>query len=86
MFAHSKGRMAEWLGSGLQNHLHRFESGSDLFLFFIVNKKYHPNSYQQVFNNFVCDYIFFYLNLVVVKYAPFCIFFSIFSTLTDLEK
>lgn len=22
--------MAEWLGSGLQNRLHRFESGSDL--------------------------------------------------------
>ena len=22
--------MAEWLGNGLQNHVHRFESGSDL--------------------------------------------------------
>ena len=41
MFAHSKGRMAEWLGSGLQNHLHRFESGSDLFIYsilFFINK------------------------------------------------
>ncbi len=27
---HINGRMAERLGSGLQNHLHRFESGSDL--------------------------------------------------------
>ena len=30
-FLLKKGRMAEWLGRGLQNLLHRFESGSDLF-------------------------------------------------------
>lgn len=29
-FAKTIGRMAEWLGTGLQNLLHRFESGSDL--------------------------------------------------------
>lgn len=29
-FASLQGRMAEWLGTGLQNPLHRFESGSDL--------------------------------------------------------
>lgn len=32
-FATLKGRMAEWLGTGLQNPLHRFESGSDLCFF-----------------------------------------------------
>jgi hypothetical protein len=26
-----KGLVAEWLGSGLQNHLHQFESDRDLF-------------------------------------------------------
>ena len=60
MFAHSKGRMAEWLGSGLQNHLHRFESGSDLnltaFVFLIETK-----SYQQKTNNFPLYFNFFYL-------------------------
>ena len=29
-FVFQIGRMAEWLGRGLQNLLHRFESGSDL--------------------------------------------------------
>lgn len=32
-FAALLGRMAEWLGTGLQNPLHRFESGSDLFYY-----------------------------------------------------
>ena len=30
-----KGRVAEWLGSGLQNHLQRFESARDLRSSFI---------------------------------------------------
>ncbi len=34
--------MAEGLGTGLQNPLHRFESGSDLFLFFLGRQKKHP--------------------------------------------
>ena len=30
MFAHLNGLVAEWLGSGLQNRLQRFESARDL--------------------------------------------------------
>ncbi len=33
-----KGRMAERLGTGLQNLLHRFESGSDLQKKLLVNQ------------------------------------------------
>lgn len=29
-----KGPLAEWLGSGLQNRVHQFKSGTDLKLFF----------------------------------------------------
>ena len=53
--------MAEWLGSGLQNHLHRFESGSDLTKTQLLTTRAQPRqkadtqesqkSYQQKINN-----------------------------------
>ena len=45
--------MAEWLGSGLQNHLHRFESGSDLIFIdkkLITQKKQPEQVFLKVIN------------------------------------
>ena len=48
------GRLAEWLGTGLQNRLRRFESATDLkeisfetYLFCFINTHYNPRQKKE---------------------------------------